>query len=509
MTVDAQYSAPDTGSAWAKFKAGDWETAEKELREILAKWPDDFRTRLRLARVLARSNQTSAEEHFRYAMSLAPKNVKAMVALADFLFAQRRWDEAGKMYELALTHGPQHLEGIVGLARVRLRRKRRPEAYKLYAKAIATHPRNAKTYREFAAALGEHAVRMAEKAADIEGESPATDGAMIAALKAAGRFGQAEALLSRRLLGRPDDDKLRQDVAQMREFGAASRDSRRPAPWPRRVDQLADFEAAVRKYVIAGMVPSAPVINPASNVIALGSCFAENLAIRLRERGLDVFFQKRSEDLDNLYATSEFLDAIASNKETTSNPFALGEAQAAVVRQRFLTADTIILSLGVSAAYFNRSTGEFMMPSTSVDSKHLFAISNQFRMLSVSENLSKLRTIVEKLRTLNESVKIVLTVSPVPLAATFDRPSAVQADTVSKSTLRVTVEELLSDGPRNIYYWPSFEIVRWLGAHAPREMPPIFGADDGSTRHVSKWAVEMIIRLFLEHYGEGFEATPA
>ena len=509
MTVEAPHSAPDTDQAWAKFKAGDWEGAEKELKDLAAEWPDDFETRFRLARVLAHRRHTSAEDHLRHALSLEPDNIDVMLALAGFLFAQRRWEDAGKMYELVLAQRPKYLEGMLGLARVRIRLKKRPEAYKLYAKAIGAHPENANICREFASVLGEHAVRMAERAASIDADSPATDAAMLEALKAAGRYDKAEALLSTRLADRPDDEKLQREVAQVRALGTASLQSLRPSPWPRRVDQLADFEAAVRKYVIAGAVPPAPVITPSSNVITLGSCFAENLAISLRERGLDVFFQKRSEDLDNLYATSEFVDAIVSDRETTSNPFALEKGQTKAVRHRFLTADSVILSLGVSAAYFSRATGEFVMPSTSSDSKHLFAASSHFRMLSVSENFRKLRNIVQQLRALNSSVKIVLTVSPVPLAATFDRPSAVQADAVSKSTLRLTVEELLAEGLPDVYYWPSFEVVRWLGAHAPREAPPIFGADDKSTRHVSQWAVDMIIRLFLEHYAEGFDLASA
>src|SRR5665213_3912527 len=117
-------------------------------------------------------------------------------------------------------------------------------------------------------------------------------------------------------------------------------------------------------------------------------------------------------------------------------------------------------------------------------------------MMSVQENTDHLRRIIACVHKLNPDAKVVLTVSPVPLAATFDRPSAVQADAVSKSTLRITVEEVLRDGIPGVYYWPSFEVVRWLGAHLTTGHPPVFGGDDGASRHVSMWLVRMIIRLF-------------
>ena len=50
----------------------------------------------------------------------------------------------------------------------------------------------------------------------------------------------------------------------------------------------------------------------------------------------------------------------------------------------------------------------------------------------------------------------------------------------------------------DVVYWPSFEIVRWLGPHLPR---PPFAEEDGKTRHVSLWVRDLIIGLFLEYFG--------
>jgi hypothetical protein len=49
----------------------------------------------------------------------------------------------------------------------------------------------------------------------------------------------------------------------------------------------------------------------------------------------------------------------------------------------------------------------------------------------------------------------------------------------------------------NVWYWPSFEIVRWVGAHAPWRA---FGEDEGKPRDVSRRVVATIIDEFLEAF---------
>jgi hypothetical protein len=85
----------------------------------------------------------------------------------------------------------------------------------------------------------------------------------------------------------------------------------------------------------------------------------------------------------------------------------------------------------------------------------------------------------------------------VPLRATFEFESAVVADCVSKSTLRAAVHEFLLTRPGQVRYWPSFEMVRWLGGHAGR----VFGTDDDSPFHVSMDVVNAAMDAFLKIYG--------
>ena len=55
----------------------------------------------------------------------------------------------------------------------------------------------------------------------------------------------------------------------------------------------------------------------------------------------------------------------------------------------------------------------------------------------------------------------------------------------------------MSDARPDVYYRPSFEIVRWAGAHLSW---PAYGLDDGKTRHVSRRLVAAIVDAFVETF---------
>ena len=92
---------------------------------------------------------------------------------------------------------------------------------------------------------------------------------------------------------------------------------------------------------------------------------------------------------------------------------------------------------------------------------------------------------------LNPNLRVIFTVSPVPLAATMEPRHVVQSTWWSKSVLRVAVEEM-----RRRYaavdYFASYEMV--MGA------PGGGFEDDGRT--VTSAAVNAAIASFFRHFGE-------
>ncbi len=118
---------------------------------------------------------------------------------------------------------------------------------------------------------------------------------------------------------------------------------------------------------------------------------------------------------------------------------------------------------------------------------------------TVAETEGDIRYFVRQLRAINPTVKIILTVSPVPLAATFEDRSVICSTSHSKSVLRVAAENLCKNDT-NIAYYPSFEII--TGSFTQGRY---FEAD---ARSVSPEGVQHAMKLFLRHYGDAAASKP-
>jgi hypothetical protein len=94
--------------------------------------------------------------------------------------------------------------------------------------------------------------------------------------------------------------------------------------------------------------------------------------------------------------------------------------------------------------------------------------------------------------------KIIVTVSPVPLARTFTADDIVVANTTSKNMLRVAVNELVSKH-KNIDYFPSYEAVTL-------STPELAWSSD--RRHASDYVVGKVIGEFIRRYGADWYTLP-
>lgn len=284
--------------------------------------------------------------------------------------------------------------------------------------------------------------------------------------------------------------------------GAKEHRTRRAAPWPLRQYLFDDARSVIERSVLRGY-PNPSFVRGDTVFMALGSCFAVNLAQRLQVAGHTAHWEMIGEEINSTYANRFLLDWIEhgpSDAPTRAIDSAYGDERRERLRAALKAAHVLVLTLGVAPCFFNQETGEFVFTSlgskTARDFLHHGCV---MRTTTVAENVANLETILDSARRVaGHDLQVVLTVSPVPLAGTTEHYSAVLADCLSKSTLRLACEEVLTKRPDAIY-WPSFEIVRWLGAHYSAGLPPVFGGDDNNTRHVSAWLVELIVDLFISH----------
>jgi hypothetical protein len=86
---------------------------------------------------------------------------------------------------------------------------------------------------------------------------------------------------------------------------------------------------------------------------------------------------------------------------------------------------------------------------------------HRFRVSSVEENRANIRVIYDLIRTYRPDAKVIFTLSPIPLVATFRPVSCITANSVSKGILRVALDDVLRDIGQegHAFYWPSYEIV--------------------------------------------------
>ncbi len=101
-----------------------------------------------------------------------------------------------------------------------------------------------------------------------------------------------------------------------------------------------------------------------------------------------------------------------------------------------------------------------------------------------------LMSFVAALREVNPAVRIMLTVSPVPLVATFEDRHVLVSTTASKAVLRAVADQACRDDPR-IAYFPSYEIIT-----GPQARGRYFGED---LREVTPDGVEAVMAAFARH----------
>jgi hypothetical protein len=167
----------------------------------------------------------------------------------------------------------------------------------------------------------------------------------------------------------------------------------------------------------------------------------------------------------------------------------------AASRRMFETIEVFIFTLGLTEAWRSRIDGAVfpVCPGCSVGT--FDADRHEFVNFGVTETTETLFAFTEALRAINPSAQMVLTVSPVPLAATMSAHHVVQATTYSKSVLRVAAEQA-RERFDHVSYFPSYEIITATGrAHE-------FFA--GDRRNIAPVGVNRVMDLFFHRYaGEG------
>ncbi len=275
-----------------------------------------------------------------------------------------------------------------------------------------------------------------------------------------------------------------------------------------------------------GIAPSFQ-ISLGDRVFVMGSCFAEEIRMALESRGFTV----TDAGLGNKYNTfsmlqtvtwaldggfgERFVSQVKQGRWFDGHRYPLEyhkTAQEAVdvhqetldrTREVLESCDVIIMTLGLVEVWRDNQAEAWL--NNTPPRKLLGRYPGRFSVVRTThaQNLEAFLALLRKLRSANASARIVCSVSPVPLMATFFGNDVVVSNMYSKCTLRSVVTEAIQAeadrGSAPVDYFPSYEMVMLRPRDEVwRDLNPV-GQPDG--RHVRpEFVREVIIRTFMEHY---------
>jgi hypothetical protein len=105
---------------------------------------------------------------------------------------------------------------------------------------------------------------------------------------------------------------------------------------------------------------------------------------------------------------------------------------------------------------------------------------------------------IQKLHDVNPTAKVLLTVSPVPLIATYEKRHVWVSTTFSKAALRVAAD-VAERTFQQVTYFPSYEIITSPAAGGR------YYCDD--LRQIRDVGVRHVMRLFSKHFVDGAQHT--
>jgi hypothetical protein len=261
----------------------------------------------------------------------------------------------------------------------------------------------------------------------------------------------------------------------------------------------------------------APVIGKTTRVATAGSCFAQHVARAMVGDGLNYYVAETapdgmSEDMaqaqgyglfsaryGNIYSTRQLLQLIRrayggfTPVETAwaveggfIDPFRpnIGEVFASVeameaaraahlakVREMFESLDVFVFTLGLTEGWFDRRDGAAYPVTPGAVTKSADPAHFEFQNHDYGTIKADLIAFLGELFAVNPGAKVIFTVSPVPLIATYGAADVLSATTYSKSVLRAVAGDV-ADRFDAVQYFPSYEII--TGAY---NRGAYFGAD--------------------------------
>jgi hypothetical protein len=281
-------------------------------------------------------------------------------------------------------------------------------------------------------------------------------------------------------------------------------------------------------------------VSPQDKVATAGSCFAQHIARTLKASGFNYFLAEEappelsieaaqirnygvfSARFGNIYtvrqlrqlierAEGEFEPVVGiwegRERGTFIDPFrpqiepdgfhsegdliASRADHLASVRRMLRDMDVFIFTLGLTEGWRSRVDGAVFPLAPGVAGGRFDPREYEFVNFSMDEIRSDLHAVIARIAEINPRCRIILTVSPIPLIATYESRHVLVATTYSKSVLRVAADEMWRKYD-HVDYFPSYEIIAGSynrGAYYEEDL-----------RQVTNSGVDHVMKVFMRNY---------
>jgi len=285
-------------------------------------------------------------------------------------------------------------------------------------------------------------------------------------------------------------------------------------------------------------VVNSRIISPVQKVATMGSCFAQHLAKYIQASGLNYYIAETSPSgmsvqeakdrnygifsarYGNIYTVRQalqlfdrafgsfvplddvwgkeggFVDAFRPQVEPV--PFvSAGEVRDSAknhlqyVRDVFTQCDWLVFTLGLTEGWRSKQDGAIYPVAPGVSGGEFDSAKYDFVNFTAQEVQADLELLIKKLQEVNRKAHILLTVSPVPLIATYEARHVWVSTTYSKAALRVAADAAERQF-ENVIYFPSYEIIT-----SPANDGKYYKDD---LRQVTELGVKHVMRMFSKHF---------
>ena len=299
---------------------------------------------------------------------------------------------------------------------------------------------------------------------------------------------------------------------------------------------------AVPPFALDPLVTTPFKISRQDKVATAGSCFAQEIAHRLQASGFYYYLaeqpplgmsaaeaERRNYSMyscryGNLYTTAQFLQLIdraygqfkpeldvwtrpedghfvdpfrpriePDGYATAEEMRADRKKHLATVRHMIETMDVFVFTFGHTETWRHKKDGAILQLAPGVAGGDWDQNIYEFYNMSVSEVIRDFLAAVDRIRAVNPKVRIVLSVSPVGIIATYENRHVIESNSAVKAILRAAADEIKRSRP-DIAYFPSYDLAT--------VSPNVSWYYRNDTRKITSFGIDHTMRVFFEHFTE-------